>query len=281
MATPIKATLPKAEREVSMTMDVREFLSQVGLDMSGPISKNSTPKTLTPVVILTPPPNKLGDLSEPVDTSSQMSTPDDAEMGKASLEEIPTAPSPTAETTDPSGSAPPTDVDCLWEEVNKALGGLLATKSSINDHWQKLVWELGMALCQNDSKTTESIKEAKAICTHSTQEAKTLCCMAIGDTKVWGASQADSLQWSHAKSIQHLEEQAIKEESKGQLNFLSACQATLQASPVELHHVLVASYHILLGQALISHPFSFHKELPPLNKCLPPWLLPSCTWAFT
>ena len=129
-------------------------------------------------------------------------------------------------------------------------------KSSIDAHWQKLLWELGMSRHQNDSKTTESIKEAKAICIHFTQEAETLCSMTIRDTEAWGASQADSLHWSHAKSIQHLEEQAIEEENKSQLDFLSTCQPALQASPVELCGLLVASYHILMGQAPTSHPFS-------------------------
>ena len=201
------------------------------------------------MVVLTPLPHKLEDPSGPVDTSSQVSAPHDAEMAEASLEEIPTSPSPTAETPGPSSGAPPAGAAHLQEEANKALGGLLAIKSSIDAHWQKLVWELGMDLHQNDSKTTESIKEAKAICAHSTQEgkalcstaikdakatcawsiqeAKTLCSMAVRDVETWGASQADSLHWSHAKSIQHLEEQAIKEESKSQLNFLSVCQAAL------------------------------------------------------
>ena len=113
-----------------------------------------------------------------------------------------------------------------------------------------------MGLCQNDSETIESIKEAKAICAHSIKEAKTLYSTAVRDAETWGASQADSLHQSHAKSIQHLEEQAIEEESKSQLDFLSACQAALQASPVELHSALLASYHVLMGQALTSHPFN-------------------------
>ena len=46
IASPIRAPLPKAEGEVSMTMEVRELLSQVGLDMSGHVSGNSTPKRL-------------------------------------------------------------------------------------------------------------------------------------------------------------------------------------------------------------------------------------------
>ena len=59
------------------------------------------------------------------------------------------------------------------------------------------------------------------------QEAKTLCSTAIREAEAWGASQAGSLQQSHAETIQHLEEEAIEEESKGQLNFLPACQAAL------------------------------------------------------
>ena len=267
-----------------MTMEVRELLSQAILDMSGHVSGNSTPKRPNPMVILKPPPHELRDPSGPVDTSSQVSAPDKAEMAEASLEEIPTATSPTAKTPKPSGGAPPTDVGHLQEKANKALGELLTTKSSINTHQQKLVWELGTELCQNDSETTESIKEAKAICTcatqdaealcsatikeakatctHTIQEAKALCSMAIRDAEIWGASQAISLHQAHAKSIQCLEEQAIQEEGKSQLDFLLTCQATIQASPVELHSALVASYHVLMGQAPMSHPFNLSQGAP-------------------
>ena len=227
IASPIRAPLPKAEGGVSMTMEVRELLSQVGLDMYGHISGNSTPKRLEDVVLVTPLPTKLEDFPCPVDTSSEVSTPDDAEMGDASLEEIPTASSPTAKTPGPSSGAPLPDAAHLWEKANKAMGELLATKSSIEACQQKLVSELGMALHQNNSETMDSIKEDKAICTHSTEEAETLCSTTIREAEAQRASQAGSLQQLHAKSIQHLEEQAIEEESKGQLNFLSACQAAL------------------------------------------------------
>ena len=81
-----------------MIMEVKELLSQVMLDTSGHASGNSIPKRPNPVVILIRPPHKLRDPSRPVDTSSQVSTPEDAEMAEASLEEIPTATSPTAKT---------------------------------------------------------------------------------------------------------------------------------------------------------------------------------------
>ena len=84
--SPIRAPPPKVEGEVSMTMEVRELLSQVGLDMPRCTSWNSAPNRLEPVVLVTPLPTKPEDFPRPVDTSSQVSTLDNAEMEDASLE---------------------------------------------------------------------------------------------------------------------------------------------------------------------------------------------------
>ena len=56
----------------------------------------------------------------------------------------------------------------------------------------------------------ESVKEAHTICAHSIQEAKTHCSTAIREVEAQGASQAGSLQQSHAKTVQCLEEEAIE-----------------------------------------------------------------------
>ena len=276
MASSIKATPPKVEREVSMTMEVREFLSQAVLYIIWTcISELNLKETKS---------HGHNHTSTPQTGSSFWSTghiipcecPGWCWEGGASLEEILTAPSPTAEAPGPSNSTPPKDTGHLWEEANKALGELLATKKSINAHQQKLVWELGMALCQNEFNTTESIKEAKATCTHSIQEVKTLCFMAIRDTEAWGASQASSLEQPHAKSIQCLEEQAIEEESKSQLDFFSTFETALWASPVELHGMLVASYQVLMGQSPMPLHFSLSQgassseQVPAAMALLPP-----------
>ena len=112
------------------------------------------------------------------------------------------------------------------------------------------------AIQDAEALCSATVKEAKATCICTIWEAKALCSMAIRDAEIWGASQADSLQWRHAKTIQHLEEQVIQGEGKSQIDFLSTCQATIQASPVELQGTRVASYHILMGQAPMSHPFT-------------------------
>ena len=149
-----------------------------------------------------------------------------------------------------------------------------------------------MELRWNNSKTVDSIKEARANCTHASLdakapcsatvkeakatctctiwEAKALCSTAIRDVEIQGASQADSTHRQHAKTIKHLEEQGIQEEGKSQIDFLSAGQATLQASPAELRGILVASYHIMMGQAPTSNPFTLAQGAFPIEQLSAP-----------
>ena len=175
-------------------------------------------------------------------TSSQVSTLDDAKMVEASLEGVPTTISSIAATTRSMSITPPTDVAELWENANKALEELLATKASIDAHRWRAIWELGMELHRNESMTAESIKEARAICSHVTLdaealclatvkgakvayvqtikeakttgtstiwEAKAACSAAIRDAETWGTSQAESLHRQHGKAIWNLEAQVI------------------------------------------------------------------------
>ena len=154
------------------------------LDMSGHGSGNSTPRRPNPVVVLTPPPHKPKELPQPVDTSSQVSTLDDAEMVEASLEGFPTTISPIAMTTRSRSITPPTDVAELWENANKALEELLATKASIDAHRQRAIWRLGMDLHRNESMKAESIKEARAICSSVTPDTEALCFATVMGAKV-------------------------------------------------------------------------------------------------
>ena len=196
----------------------------------------------------------------------------------------------------------------LQENANKALEELLATKSSIDAHRQRAARELGIELCQNESETAESIKEARAICSHVTLdaedlcfstvkeakvtciwsikeakathactiwEAKTTCSVAIRDAETQGASQTKSLYRQHAKTVWDLGEQIIWEEGRSQNDFLYACQAALHASPVELKGVLVASYYILLRQVPTSHPFTLSQGASPAQQPSTPAVPPA------
>ena len=226
---------------------------------------------------------KTGRFPQLVDTSSQVGTLDEGKLDDPTLEEVPATYSPTIKTLEPSSNVLPLDIAHLCEEAIKALGDWLAVKSSIDACQWKLVSKFSMTLHQNESKLTlhqneskteEAIKEAKALCAHSIREAETTCAhsikeagahcsTAIREAEVLGASQASSIQQSHAKGIQHLEEEAVKEESRGQLNFLSACQDTLEASPLESCSILPASYQVLLGHTPTSHLFNISQGASP------------------
>ena len=87
-ASPTRIFPPKAEGQISMTIKVSELLSQAVLDTSGLASRSSTPKSPGSLALATPLSLKLEDSTKLVDTSSQVSAPDDVEMDDPTLEEI-------------------------------------------------------------------------------------------------------------------------------------------------------------------------------------------------
>ena len=66
---------PKAEGQISMTMEVSELLSQVVLDYPGPASGSSTPKRPASLALVASLPLKPEDSAKLVDTSSQDTAP--------------------------------------------------------------------------------------------------------------------------------------------------------------------------------------------------------------
>ena len=133
--------------------------------MSSYRSEHSSPRRPTPVAVPTTPPPKPEGPSQPVDTSSQMST----EVAEASLEDIPASISPIAAISRTGSVTPPVDKLELQANANKALGDFLTTKASIDAHRWRAMWELSIALCQSKSQAAEPIKEAKAACSQVTQ----------------------------------------------------------------------------------------------------------------
>ena len=134
---PARALPPKAEDQISMTMEVSALPSPAVLDTSGLASRSSTPKDQGPW----PWPHHYllswGILPNQWITSSQVSIPDDTEMDENFLEEIHASPSLPVKTPGPSSEAPSLDVTWLQEKANKALGHLLVTRFSINTHQRK------------------------------------------------------------------------------------------------------------------------------------------------
>ena len=152
----------KAESHVSMTMEVSELISWVALNSFGQASGCSTHKRPVSLALEAQPPPMLESSTKPVDTSSQVSPQASVPEDELTLEEI----SPPVKTLGLGDGALPRDVAQLQEEVGKALGHLLVTKSSFNARQRKQVFDFEIALCQNESETTEAIKEAKTLCLH-------------------------------------------------------------------------------------------------------------------
>ena len=86
--SPTQAFLPKAEVQISMAMEVSELISWVVLDTPGLEFGSSTPKRPGSLALAVGLPLKLEDSVKLVDTSSQVSAPEDAEMDDPILEEI-------------------------------------------------------------------------------------------------------------------------------------------------------------------------------------------------
>ena len=157
------------------------------------------------LALATPLPLKLVDSAKLVDTSSQVSIPDGAEMDDPTLEEIHASSPPPVETPGPSSEAPSLDVTQYQEEANKALGHLLVTRSSINAHQRKQVSDFGMALHQNESEVTKAIKEAKALCIHTVRDVEAHWAVLISEAKVWHAACIREAEANCARTLAEAE----------------------------------------------------------------------------
>ena len=179
ITSPHKSTPPKWEGEGSMTMEVRNLLSQAMLDTSGHGSKKLDSEGAKPSG--RPYASTLQAKGTP--SASRYFIPGKCWDGRSISRGIPTSISPIAMTSRSGSVTPPTDAAELWENANKALEELLTTKASIDAHRQRAIWELGMELHWNNSQATESIKEVRAVCSQVTLDAKALCFTTVKDAK--------------------------------------------------------------------------------------------------
>ena len=210
----------------------------------------------------------------PIDTSSQVSV----EEGEASLESNPINISPTMPTYSSCSESPMADLMELQGDTNLAADHMLSIKRSMDLQREWIRWELGLQLCQNEAKEAVANEEAKVLHSHRVLDAKVDCAKAVLEAKysyraaiqeakmIWGnclqelevayskalgenatmrSSKSATLHREHVKLMHKLEEQAIRKESKGHHDFLSACQAILLHAPQPLKESLTTSYHIL------------------------------------
>ena len=238
-STTIVASLHKSplKSEGSMTMEVRNLLSQAVLETSSCGSEHSSPRRPIPVAAPMTPPQKPERPPQPVDTSSQAST----KVAEASLEDIPTSISPVAAISRTRSITPPVDELELWANTNKALEDFLATKASIDAHRWRAMWELSVALHQSESQAAESIKEAKAACSQVTLDAQTTCSQLSLEAKTncfWAileAKTACSMVVKKAKTTRGCMVQEAEATCSKAINKVEA-QRALQAESFQREH---------------------------------------------
>ena len=102
-----RALPPKVEGQISITMEVSKLLSWAVLDTSGLASGSSAQKRPGSLAVATPLPLRPEDSAKPVDTSSQVSIPDDVEVDDPTLEEIHASPSLPVKLQGPAAELPP------------------------------------------------------------------------------------------------------------------------------------------------------------------------------
>ena len=188
-----------------MTMEVSELLSWVALDtcsqaLGGSILKRPVSLALASSLAL-----KLDNSTKSVDTSSQVSIPDEEEVDDPTLEDIHASPSHPDGTPEGSGNAPPLEAAQLQEEANKALGCLLAMRSTINTCRRKEISDFGMSLCHNESEVTKAIKTAKALCAHTIREVEALCAHTIWEAEAGHTVLVSKVKTHHVTCIKEAE----------------------------------------------------------------------------
>ena len=129
----------------------------------------------------------------------------------------------------------------LQANANKALYDLLTTKAFIDTHRQRAMWELGIALCQSESKAAVSIKEAKAACSQATLdahatcsqltlEAKTNCSWVILEAKTTCSMAVEKAKTTRGHMVQEAEATCFKAISKVE------AQRVLQTRSLQREH---------------------------------------------
>ena len=196
------------------------------------------------------------------------------------MESNPVNVSPTLAAYSSHSGSPMVDLTELQMDANLAADHMLSIKRSMDLKRQQITWELGLQLCQNEADDAVANERAKILCLQEILDTKVDCAKAVleaknsyraavqeakmvqgnpfqemevayskalGENAIVRSSRSTTLHWEHIKLMQELEEQAIREESKSQHDFLSTCQAILHHTLQSLKENLTTSYHVLLG----------------------------------
>ena len=109
------------------------------------------------------------------------------------------------------------------EAIKEAKPLFACTMQDVETHWT-------MLLSEAKGQHTTHIKEIEDNCTPTLAEAENCCSTAMKEAESRSASKACSIQQSHTQDIQCLEAEAIEEEGRDHLAFLTICGTVLRAA---------------------------------------------------
>ena len=239
---------PPGNPRISLMAEVDDLLKWGMADDSSCKSEHSAAGKVAAAEAVMSLSHKLEAPAPPVDTSSQVSM----EEGEASLESNPVNVSPIVAAYSSHSGSPMVDLIELQTDANLAADHMLYVKRSTDLKRQQVIWELGLLLHRNEAEEAASNKKAKVVHSWEVLDAKVDCAKAIleakcnyrvaiqeaktirgnqlqeseiayskalGKSAAMRSCQSVTLHREHARLMQELEEQAIREESKSHRNF--------------------------------------------------------------
>ena len=144
---------------ISLATDVDDLLIWAMAGNSSCESEHSATGKAATVEIIMSLSHKSEAPALPIDSSSQASM----EEGKASLESNPVNISPIAAMYSSCSASPLVDLTELQMGANLAANHMLSVKRSMDLKRQRVIWELGLLLWQNEAEKTASNEKAKVV----------------------------------------------------------------------------------------------------------------------
>ena len=143
---------------------------------------------------------------------------------------------------------------------------LLATKSSIDTHRQKVVWNWVWNIIGMTPRYWSPLKKLEPSVPIQSGKLKQPALWPSGKLRPEGPSRLVTSTGDISRPSNTWRSKSSKRKARVRLTFSPPCQTALSTSPVELRGALVASYHILMGQAPTSHPFSLSQGASPAKQ---------------
>ena len=173
---------------------------------------------------------------------------------------------------------------------------LLTFRASVDAHWWRLISELEITHCQNETEASKAIngveahytvalhntkavyaaamKEAEDTHLASTREAEATHVTAVREAEATRAVQTSKLWQTHLENMWTLEDKALKEERHSCQSFLWACGVAFQACPHKALGILMNPIHLLTGNMSLTSLLTAAPQLPISSR--DPIYSPSC-----